>query len=37
MSKGPARLLKDGAQLTESADDILSSLGLAKKEGLGEQ
>lgn len=29
MSKGPAKLLKAGAQVAESADDILSSLGLA--------
>jgi len=30
MSKGPSKLIKSGAELAESADDILSGLGLAK-------
>lgn len=30
MSKAPTKLIKDGAQIVECADDILTSLGLAK-------
>ena len=29
MSRAPAKLIRDGAQMIESADDVLSSLGLA--------
>ncbi len=37
MSQGPAKLIKSGAQVATSSDDILSSLGLAKQGELGEQ
>lgn len=37
MSKGPAKLIKAGASLVETADDILSLLGLAKRHPIGEQ